>query len=273
MNLEQHFGLTSLPFRRDPSGEHFYESNGHQEALARLQFVIREKSFGLLSGEVGAGKSTIIRRLVESLDTLRHLPLYICRSGLKPKDFYGDVLRQLGETPPHSLAKARYVWEEHLANLRERANLQWVILIDEAQDMSEEMIQELRYIRNQEMDGCSLFSLILAGQPEIRSKMRGKRNQAILQRIAWSFHLDGFTKEETAAYIKHQMKVGGSNIPVFSESAMLCIHGASQGIPRIINHVCLQALYDATHRGIEVIEESQIQRILADQERQRGTAG
>jgi len=264
MNLEQHFGLTSLPFRRDPSGEHFYESSGHQEALTRLQFVIREKSFGMLSGEVGAGKSTVIRRLVEGVDPLRYLPLYICRSGLKPKDFYGDILRQLGETPPHSLVKARYMWEEQLLNLRERANTQWVVLIDEAQHMSEAMIQELRYIRNQEMDGCSLFSLILVGQPEIRSKMRGERNQAILQRITWMFHLGGFTKEETGAYIKHQMKLAGGRPPVFSESAIQCIHGTSQGIPRIINHVCLQALYDAANREMDVIEECHIQRILAD---------
>lgn len=273
MSFEQLWGWKSIPFRRDTGGAGFYESEMHQEALARLELLIRDKNMGLLTGEIGSGKSTIIRRLVESLNSTQYIPMYICLSGLKPKDFYSEVLRRMGETPPFSLAKAKRMWEEQLDALRAKADKQWVIIIDEAQDMTDAMIQELRYIRNQEMDGCSLFPLLLVGQPEIRNTLRLKKYQAISQRVALSYHLSGLTPIDTANYIKHQMHLTGSAIPKFSDSAVRCIYGASQGIPRVINHLCTQALYDAANRETEVIEENDIQRVIADQERQRGATG
>jgi type II secretory pathway predicted ATPase ExeA len=273
IQLEQHYGWAVMPFQRAPEGEQFYESGMHQEALARLQLIVHQREFGLLTGEIGSGKSTIVRRLVGSLNPLQITPIYICLSGLKPKDFYGEVLRQLGETPPFSLVKARRMWEEQIQNLREQGERQWVIIIDEAQDMSESMIQELRYIRNQDMDGCSSFTLLLVGQPEIRVKMRMKKYQAINQRISLSYHLHGLSETETAAYIRHHMSQTGAAQPLFTDGAMHKVFTASQGIPRVVNHICVQALYDAAYRNSEIVEESHISRILLDQERQRGTAG
>lgn len=272
IQLEQHYGWTVTPFQRNPEGEQFYESVMHQEALARLQLVVHQREFGLLTGEIGSGKSTVIRRLVGKLNPLQVTPVYICLSGLKPKDFYGEVLRQLGETPPFSLVKARRMWDEQVQGLREQGG-QWVIIVDEAQDMSEAMIQELRYIRNQDMDGCSSFSLLLAGQPEIRVKMRMKKYQAISQRISLSYHLHGLSETETAAYIRHHLSKAEAAHPLFTDGAVHKVFAASQGIPRVVNHLCMQALYDAAYRDSEIVEESHISRILLDQERQRGTAG
>ena len=273
IQLEQHYGWTTMPFQRAPEGEQFYESQIHQKALARLQLVVSQREFGLLTGEIGSGKSTVIRRLVGQLNPLQVMPIYICLSGLKPKDFYGEVLRQLGETPPFGLMKAKRMWEEQILALREQTEKQWVVIIDEAQDMSDAMIQELRYIRNQDMDGSSSFTLLLVGQPEVRVKMRMKKYQAISQRISLSYHLQGLIDAETVAYIRHHLKQAGAAQPMFTEGALHKIFTASQGIPRVINHICVQALYDAAHRGSEIVEESHIGRILLDQERQRGTAG
>jgi type II secretory pathway predicted ATPase ExeA len=273
IQLEQHYGWTTMPFQRAPEGEQFYESQLHQEALARLQLVVSQREFGMLTGEIGSGKSTVIRRLVGQLNSLQVMPIYICLSGLKPKDFYGEILRQLGETPPFSLMKAKRMWEEQILGLREQTEKQWVVIIDEAQDMSDAMIQELRFIRNQDMDGSSSFTLLLVGQPEVRVKMRMKKYQAISQRISLSYHLQGLTDAETVAYIRHHLRQVGAAQPMFTEGALNKIFTASQGIPRVINHICVQALYDAAHRNSEIVEESHIGRILLDQERQRGTAG
>lgn len=273
IQLEEHYGWVMTPFQRAPQGEQFYESEMHQEALARLQLVVEQREFGLLTGEIGSGKSTVIRRLVGKLNLLQVTPIYICLSGLKPKDFYGEVLRQLGEAPPHSLVKARRMWDEQIQSLREQGERQWVIIIDEAQDMSESMIQEMRYIRNQDMDGYSSFTLLLVGQPEIRVKLRMKKYQAISQRISLSYHLHGLSEKETAAYIRHHLMKAGAAKPLFTDGAIHKIFATSQGIPRVVNHLCVQALYDAAYRDSEIVEESHIARILLDQERQRGATG
>lgn len=264
---------TNTPFRRNPEGTQFYESAMHQEALARLQLVVQQREFGMMTGEIGSGKSTIIRRLVSQLNPLQHIPIYICLSGLKPKDFYGEILRHFGEVPPFGLAKAKRMWEELVQTLQFQTDKQWVLIIDEAQDMSDAMIQELRFIRNQEMDSHSSFSLLLVGQPELRTKLRVKKYQAISQRIVLSYHLYGLSEEETCAYVKHQLKQSEIAHPLFTDSALQKIYSASQGIPRIINHLCTQAMYDASFRGSEVVDDGHISRILLDQDRQRGTTG
>jgi type II secretory pathway predicted ATPase ExeA len=273
IQLEQHLNEPPLPFRRNPEGSQFYESPLHQEAIARLEIVVQQREFGVLTGEIGSGKSTIIRRLVAKLNPLQHIPIYICLSGLKPKDFYGEVLRQVGEVPPFGLMKAKRMWEEQVQELQAQAEKQWVVIIDEAQDISESMFQELRYIRNQDMDSNSSFSLLLVGQPEIRTKMRIKKNQAISQRVSLSYHLNGMSEEETSKYIRHQLNQTEAKHPLYTDGAIHKIYAASQGIPRVINNLCLLALHDATYRGSEVVEDSHIIRILQDQERQRGTAG
>lgn len=229
IQIDQHYGWSTNPFQRAPEGDQFYESPVHQEALARLQLIVTRREFGLLTGEIGSGKSTVIRQLVCQLNPLQVTPIYICLSGLKPKDFYGEVLRQLGETPPFGLVKAKRMWEEQVQVLQEQVEKQWLIIIDEAQDMSEAMIQELRYIRNQEMDGTSSFTLLLIGQPEIRVKMRMKKYQAISQRISLSYHLHGLSEVETVAYIRHHMKQTGSSQPLFTDGAIHKVYSASQG--------------------------------------------
>ncbi|MDS1030954.1 AAA family ATPase [Bacillota bacterium LX-D] len=261
------------PFSRQIDPSDLYESLAHREALARLQLMVENRYLGLLTGEVGSGKSTLIRRLFQNLDPVRYLPIYISSASLKPRDFYGELLRHVGEVPPFSLAKAKRLWADVLEARQEQAEKALVVVVHEAQEMSEAMLGELRFVVSYQMDSCSLFPLILVGQPELRRTLRLKKYEAIAQRITLQYHLGGLSPEETAHYIRHQMKTAGMAIPVFSESAMALVHATSQGIPRIINQICSQALYDAAQRGHEVIEESHIARVLADFDRQRGVAG
>ncbi|UNO50847.1 ExeA family protein [Alicyclobacillus acidoterrestris] len=260
------------PFRRDVTVDGLFETGGHKEAMARLHYVLEHKSLGLLTGEVGSGKTTLIRRLLTGLDEMKFLPVYICVLGLKPKDFYAELLSYMGEAMPFGLSKARKLWHERIQG---QAGMErgWVVVIDEAQDMSEEMIQELRFVRNQQMDASSPFPLLLVGQPEMRRKLRLKKYEAISQRIEMAYHLSGMTREESTEYIRHQMKQTGGNLPVFTDAAMQMIHAASKGIPRVVNQMCTQALYDAAAKNSEAIDESHVGRVLTDQEWQRGSAG
>ncbi len=194
-------------------------------------------------------------------------------ASLKPRDFYGELLRHAGEVPPYSVAKAKRLWAEVLTTRKEQGDKTLVIVADEAQEMSEAMLVELRFLVNHQMDSCSLFPLILVGQSELSRIFRLKKHEAIAQRISLQYHLSGLTADETKAYVRHQMQTAGMATPLFSDSAVSRVHAASQGIPRLINHFCSQALYDAGQRDHEVIEDAHISRVLADYDRQRGVAG
>lgn len=261
------------PFGRNPEVTALFDSAGHQEAFARLKLVVQNRYLGVLSGEVGSGKSTLIRRLVHTLDPMLYQPVYLSISRLTPRDFYTEMLSRLGEVPPFLLVKAKRLWEETLEARHKQGDKTLVLIIDEAHELSQAMISELRFVMNYRMDSASLLPLILVGQTEFRRILRLKKYEAIAQRVQLQYHLGGLTKEETIAYIRHQMNVAKMDRPLFSEGAMQMIYAASQGVPRPVNHICNQALHDAVSKGHDVIEESHIGRVLADMERQRGTAG
>jgi type II secretory pathway predicted ATPase ExeA len=261
------------PFRRDVLGEALFETHSHREAMARLTYVLEHRALGLLTGEVGSGKTTLVRKLLTGLDEMKFLPVYICVLGLKPKDFYAELLSRMGEAMPFGLSKARKLWNERVTGQMGTLDREWVVVIDEAQDISEEMIQELRFVRNQQMDASSPFPLLLVGQPEMRRKLRLNKYEAISQRIEMAYHLAGVSREEAGQYIRHQMRRTGTNLPVFTDGAIQLIYAASRGIPRVMNQLCTQALYDAAARDSEAIDDSHIQRVLTDQEWQRGSTG
>jgi len=270
MSLTQAPVSSVQPFTKELDPALCYESRGHQEAMARLKLMIEHRYLGVLTGEVGSGKSMLIRRLFSTLESAVYLSIYLSMRRLSPRDFYGALLSQVGVEPAYSVAKARQLWDEALHARTTQGERTLVVIIDEAHEMSEAMIQELRFAVSQHMDSCSLFPLILAGQPELRKILRLKKYEATAQRIGLQYHLTGLTKEEAIAYIRHQLNLSGTDKPIFAESALQRIYAASQGIPRVINLICSHAFYDATNRKQEVIEESDIARVLADFERQRG---
>jgi type II secretory pathway predicted ATPase ExeA len=263
--------MSIRPFTREC--DTCFETKGHQEAYARLNLAIENRMLSVLTGEVGSGKSALLRRLFRTLDPMRTLPIYLSTADLKPRDFYAALLRQLEEEAPFSVAKARRLWSEVLLRRDAQGERGLVVVIDEAHEMSEAMLLELRFVMSHQMDARSLFPVVLAGQPELRKKLRLKKYEAISQRVGIQYHLNGMSREETSGYIRHHMEAAKLTRPVFAESAIQMLHGASQGIPRIVNQICGQALFDAEGKGLEVIEDEHIGRVLSDMDRQRGTAG
>jgi type II secretory pathway predicted ATPase ExeA len=261
---------TPTPFARAPESKDLYSSSAYNEALARLQLMVERQCFGVLTGEVGSGKSTLIRHLAQTLDPMRYLVVYLSQAEMKPRDFYGGLLRHLGEEPPFSPARAKRLFEDTLTRRAEQGDKSLVAIVDEAQDISPALLLELRFALNQQMDAVSLFCLILAGQNELRRTLRKNRYESVAQRIQLQFHLTGLNESETTGYVRHQMQIAALASPVFADSALQLIYKATQGIPRLINHICAHALFDAQRRNSEVIEDSHIGRILADLEKQRG---
>lgn len=271
--IEAKNGAVAVPFSRAPQEDNLFLADAHAEAIARLQLMVENRYFGVLTGDVGSGKSTLIRHLVHTLDPMRYQAVYLSQAGMSPRDFYGELLRHMGEEPLFSLTRSKRLFERVLTDRSAQGDKVLVVIIDEAQEISPAMLLELRFALNQQMDSVSLFSLILVGQPELRRTLRKNKYEAIAQRIRLQYHLAGLTADETAAYIRHQLKGALMSAPLFADSAIHLIHSETKGIPRLINHICTHALYEAHRKGSDVIEDGLIIRILADAERQRGTAG
>lgn len=209
--LVEHFGLRALPFSKEVASASLYTSPGHQELLARLQFVIRQRAFGLVTGDVGAGKSTTIRALYDLLHPTVHPFIYIADSSLTPKAFYRDVLEQLGLEVPFHARQVRCRYEESILDAYRRDGRQPVLVLDEAHLLGEPMLQEIRLLLSFHMDSVAPLSLILVGQPELRSKLRLKAFEAVVQRIQVRYPLTGLADNQVPGYIEHHMREAGAD--------------------------------------------------------------
>jgi type II secretory pathway predicted ATPase ExeA len=199
--FETYYGFTQTPFTRAVAPAALFASEQHQELLARLRYLVGSRGFGLVTGEVGSGKSTAVRALAASLDGSRTPVLYVSQSGLTPRNLYRDLGLQLGLDPGFYTADTRRavtqaIWDAHSGHDRRP-----LIVIDEAHLLSPAMLEEIRFLTNFNMDSASPMALCLVGQPELRTKLRLRAFEAISQRVTLRFHLGGLPEPETKAYI------------------------------------------------------------------------
>jgi general secretion pathway protein A len=262
--LTEHFGFKALPFSKEVSSTSLYVTPSHQELQARLQFVIRQRAFGLITGDVGSGKSSAVRALHDVLDPSVNPFLYIADSSLTPKSFYREVLEQLGLQVPFHARQIRRRYEEAILEGYRRDGRQPVLVLDEAHLLSEPMLQEIRFLMNFHMDSVAPLSLILVGQPELRSKLRLKAFEAVVQRIQVRYHLTGLNETEVLGYIQHHLRQVGCDRSIFAEQATQSIAIHSRGVPRQINNLCTACLWDACTREQRFVEEANVQRVLAE---------
>jgi len=245
-------------------------TNSQEEALARMSNIIEISGLGVLSGEIGSGKSTVLRALSSSLPSTKFSVIYICVANLVPRTLYSQLVEGLGEQPKFGLQRMKQQWQSLLENeLMDGKKV--VLLIDEAHDMPGHTLLELRFLLNHKMDAAPCFSLILSGQPHLRSSLRLKALEAISQRVKMQYHVTGMTLDETAEYIRKKLADASVQQPLFGESAIKIIYDSTQGIPRVVDQVCRYAFHTAIKNGDQVIEEKHIVAVLADMDRQRGT--
>ncbi len=258
----EHFGLKQMPFTRNIAPGNLYPSGQFTECTARLQFIVQSRVFGVITGEVGAGKSTALRKLRHSLNPSDHRFLYLARSSLGPRDLYRELLHQLDVQPPWHKSEAQRLFDEKVLELHRQQGITVVVVIDEAHLWDTTMLEEVRFLTNFGLDAASPLALILTGQPELREHLRFQKHTAIRQRAEVWFHLEGMMPEETEQYIHHQMKIVGADPHVFSDAATDKIHRNTQGIPRRINNRCRTALLDAYMRDRTIVEEKTIDRVI-----------
>jgi len=242
-----HFGLTELPFSITPDPRYLYMSEAHREALAHLLYGIGEGGgFVQLTGEVGTGKTTLCRCLLEQLPP-RVDVAFILNPKLTDVELLAAICDELRITyPPGMSSRKVYVdaLHHHLLDAHGRGH-RTVLIIDEAQDLAPDVLEQIRLLTNLETTTQKLLQIILIGQPELIRILEREDLRQLAQRVTARYHLRPFAESDTRAYVAHRLEVAGAKDKIFSDSATRAVHQASRGIPRLINAMCDRSLLGA----------------------------
>jgi type II secretory pathway predicted ATPase ExeA len=266
--IRSFFGWERTPFTKEITPAHFHRSERFEQCVARLHYMVITRSIGCVTGEIGCGKSTSIRALKDRLDANKYRFLYLSDANLKPRDFYRELLHQFGAAPKFLRGEAKRQFQQIVWDLYENQHKVAVVVIDEAHLLSGDMLQEIRFLTNFQMDSVSPLALILVGQPELQTTLQLRVFKPITQRMNVRFRLERLSLPETRDYIDHHLKVAGSEHPVFTSEAMDAIYAHTQGICRAINNVCTACLLDAVLRKDKLIDAIHVSRILTEFEDQ-----
>lgn len=251
--FEQHFGFATRPFGKTPDPSFLYESHQHKEALARLEYAVDEKELALLVGDIGSGKTTLSRALIDRVGEARPVILLI-NPRLTPTQLLRAVARGLGIEPARFRNELLDQIHTKLFELYEQQR-EPVLMIDEAQLIpSKATFDEIRLLTNFQLDDQNLLSVVLIGQPELETRLERDAYAPLRQRIGMRYSLGPLSLEETVDYIEHRIRVAGGVRNPFSAEAMAEIHAVSGGIPRLINTLATTALLDAFGEDAETIE-------------------
>ena len=244
---EQFFGLREIPFSLTPDPRFLWLSETHEEGLATLQYgILRRKGFVLLTGEVGAGKTTLLRATLESLPDSVDTALIMKTAGLGPLDLLKLIAAEF-RLRGHFATKADYIIALNTFLLeRLAAGLNTVVIIDEAQNLDRQALEEVRLLSNLETETDKLLQIILTGQPELIDKLADRSLRQLRQRIALEHHVETLKPHEVAHYLEHRITTaGGVMADVFAPGSEKIFYDFSQGCPRLVNLLADRVLLSA----------------------------
>jgi general secretion pathway protein A len=257
-----YFGLTERPFSLAPDPRYLYLSDAHREALAHLLYGLGEGgSFVQLTGEVGTGKTTVCRALLEQLPADVDVAM-IFNSQLTSLELLAAVCDELRVPYPAGTTSLKVLIDaiSHAlldAHARQRRT---VLIIDEAQNLSARALEEVRLLTNLETTTEKLLQVILIGQPELAEHLARRNLRQLSQRVTARYHLRPFSEAETHKYIQHRMEVAGQRQPIFTKLAMRTAHRLSHGVPRLLNTICDRALLGAYATGQTRVKDAVVRR-------------
>lgn len=257
------FGITGSPFNKGivTAALHRYEQ--FEELAGYLSWVAEEGSTGLVTGEVGAGKSTAVRAFLESLDERRYHVCYVGNTDETRSVFrqmawgFGMRARHLkGDLRDNVHARVMALWQEHQKRT--------VLVVDEAQGLGTKGLTELRLLTNFGCDSESPLALILVGQVQLRQKLKNLDNTALDERIFLRYHLAGLSMTETRAYVQAHLKAVGASPDIFAKDAVEVIFQHSKGLPRRINRIAILSLLKAGHKEVKTIDGAVVVEAVKD---------
>lgn len=260
---EQFFGLNAKPFALTPDPEFLYLSPQHARALTLLEYGLESHAaFGLLTGEIGSGKTTVVRRLTRGLDGRVTLGL-ISNSHAGFGSVHEWALSAFDLKVSGSKV-ARYDRLVHFFIDEYAKDRRSVLVVDEAQNLDFKLLEELRLLSNVNSEKDLILQIFLVGQPELRKTLAEPRLKQLAQRISVDFHLRPLTLEDTHSYVQHRLKLAGASTHIFVSGAVDLVHEKSGGVPRLINQLCDISLVYAFADARPEVDRSIIEAVFAD---------
>jgi type II secretory pathway predicted ATPase ExeA len=253
--LQSHYGFTRPPFGSDLAPGMLHRHPGHAEAVARITWCVEHTAIGVITGEVGAGKTVAVRAATTALEPSRHIVIYIPNPSIGVRGMLHHIVAALGHSPSFYTATLAPQAAEALAAEHAERGRTPVVAIDESHLLDNSQLEALRMLTNHDMDSGSPFAAILIGQPTLRQRLRLGVLAALDQRIAVRYNLTGMNPEDTADYIGHHTRIAGRADTLFTTDAITLIHNASRGHPRAVNNLAIHALTAAFTANQALVDE------------------
>lgn len=261
---ENFYGLKEKPFQIVPNPSYLYLSSIHENAVTYMEYGLMENvGFILLTGEVGTGKTTLVRHFMNQFESEKDIAV-IFNTNVSADELICLILQSF-ELKPEPGSKAKNIETLYQFLIEKYAqNRPVLLIIDEAQNLSDAALEEVRMLSNLQSDDQNLIQIMLVGQPELKDRLLKPGHGAFAQRIAVNFFLSGLTDKETESYIFHRLEKAGGNPDIFSPKAIEMIFQASRGIPRTINLLCDTALVYGFGYEFETIDVPVIEQVIRD---------
>jgi type II secretory pathway predicted ATPase ExeA len=254
--MNSYYGFTRTPFARNLAPSMLHRHQAHAEAAARIGWCVAEQAIGVITGEVGAGKTVAVRAALAGLDQSRHTIVYLGNPATGTRGIYSGIVTALGGVPRfHKASLIPQTVALLTAETDERGRAVTVVC-DEAHLLDTEQLEELRLLTNTDMDSHSPFTCLLIGQPTLRRKIKLGTFAALDQRIGLRYAMPGMQPSETSTYLTHHLKLAGRTDTLFSDDATALIHQVSRGLPRAVNNLAIQALVAAYATTKSIVDES-----------------
>ena len=253
-DLLSHFSLTQLPFSKEITVEHLLGLPSLERAMSSVQLLVETRGIGLLMGKSGTGKSCLLRKLCSSLHSGLYKPLYLCHTSIGLSEFYTHLCVALGLEPVFRRSHMFRMIQERVLALNRQNRIHPILLIDEAQYLSNAVLQEIRLLTNFEIDSYNALSVLICGREELAMQFGLSILEPLANSITLTIHLEGLPKEESFAYIEGHIRHCGNTTPLFTKNALELIHQASGGIMRAINmiaHSAMTGAYMSTSPQVE----------------------
>jgi type II secretory pathway predicted ATPase ExeA len=264
IDLKNHFGFIAEPFSKEIAATKIFLSKSLDALYKRFTNLLSRRGIALITGDVGSGKTTAIRAFVDKLDKTHYDIVYIDDPTIGLRGIWASIAAQLNLDSRYFkwqlMPKLKTAIENNFTQYRKTT----VIIIDDSQLLKPAALEELRLFTNFRIDSHSPMTLILLAQPEIRKLVALKSMQALNQRIVLRAHLSGLAQDEVKAYVKHQLDAAGHAGDIFSDDVISEIFQQARGLPRLINTLCYQCLFEIYTQNKDFVDVATLEKVLCD---------
>ena len=248
------YNLNSKPFQITTDPKFLWLGEKHKEALATLKYgILENKGFLMLTGDIGTGKTALVNALVKIID-MAAIVATIPDPGLESLDFFNILAEEFKMNRKFDSKGAFLIHLKHFLHSAYAADKKVLLIVDEAQRLNYELLEQIRLLSNIEMNNRKLINIFFVGQTEFNDMLMEEKNKAIRQRMTVTYHIEPLSQNETWHYIKHRLKIAGTNLDIFQQKAVQEIYSFSQGYPRLINIICDHALLTGYASGVKSVD-------------------